>query len=194
MRQNKSKPERSPYCRIENFLTERENQRLLEVIYKKKPCFAPSETTTGEPNYRKSLVFYPDDRYVSDLLELIRSCMPVATQALGRDLFHIGEIDVQVTAHNDGDFFKIHRDSGGGRTRRRFISFVYYLHRVPKRFTGGELILYDATVNKSTIILEPLNNSMLFFRSEQEHTIQRVWCRSKKFEDSRFTINGWVCR
>ena len=80
MRQNKSKLERSPYCRIENFLTERENQRLLEVIYKKKPCFAPSETTTGEPNYRKSLVFFIP-MTDTDLLELIRSCMPVATQA-----------------------------------------------------------------------------------------------------------------
>jgi SM-20-related protein len=194
MRPDKSNLERSPYCRIENFMSERENRHLLKVIYKRMPCLETSETTTGEPNYRKSLVFYPDEQCFPGLLELIESCIPFVTRALGRKPFHIREIDIQVTAHNDGDYFKIHSDSGGGRTRSRSISFVYYLHRLPKPFTGGELILYRPAVHKSIITIEPINNSMLFFRSEQEHSIQRVRCRTRKFEDSRFTINGWICR
>jgi SM-20-related protein len=181
------------YCRIENFLAHRENQRFLKVIYRNASRFEPSGTTTGEPNYRKSLVFYPPDECFPSLLGLIESCLPFVMRALGKNSFAVREVDMQVTAHNDNDFFKIHTDRGGGRTRTRSITFVYYLHRTPRPFTGGELILYPPA-RKRGRALEPSNNSIVFFRSEQEHAVRRIRCPSGQFEDSRFTINGWICR
>jgi SM-20-related protein len=184
---------RSLYCKIENFLAFSENQRFLQTIYRNASRFEPSGTTTGEPNYRKSLVFYPPRGCFPALLKLIKSCLPFVTRSLGKDSFAVQEVDMQVTAHNDNDFFKIHTDRGGGRTRKRAITFVYYLHRLPRPFTGGELILYPHQ-QKRGFAVEPSNNTIVFFRSEQEHAVRRVHCLSEKFEDGRFTINGWICR
>ena len=194
MAEGGSRSSSSPYCKIDNFLADRENRRFLELIYRNAARFELSGTSTGEPNYRKSLVFYPPDECFPMLLKLIKSCLPFVTRALGKNSFRVREVDMQVTAHNDGDFFKIHTDRGGGRTRKRLITFVYYLHRVPRPFTGGELILHSPPVSKRGFAVEPSNNSIVFFRSEQEHAVRRVHCRSQKFEDSRFTINGWICR
>jgi SM-20-related protein len=181
------------YCKIDNFLADRENQLFLKTIYRNAPRFEPGGTTTGEPNYRKSQVYYPPDEYFPALLGLIESCLPFVTRALGKKSFAVREVDMQVTAHNDGDFFKIHTDRGyGRRTRTRSITFVYYLHRLPKPFTGGELIIYSS--GKRACAVQPSNNSIVFFRSEQEHAVRRIRCASRHFEDSRFTINGWICR
>src|ERR1700731_3098323 len=98
----------APYCKIENFLSDRENKRFLDIIYRSAARFEPSGTTTGEPNYRKSLVFYPPDECFPALLGLIKSCLPFVTRALGKNSFAVREVDMQVTAHNDNDFFKIH--------------------------------------------------------------------------------------
>jgi Rps23 Pro-64 3,4-dihydroxylase Tpa1-like proline 4-hydroxylase len=194
MVQRRSRQKSSLYCRVENFLAEHENRRFLEMIYRNACRFEPSSTTTKEPNYRKSLVFYPPDEYFAKLPELINSCLPFVTRALGKSRFTVREVDLQVTAHNDGDFFKIHSDRGSGKTRNRSITFVYYLHYVPRSFTGGELILYSPLTKKRRFVVEPSNNSIVFFRSEREHAVRRVNCQSHKFEDSRFTINGWICR
>jgi SM-20-related protein len=194
MVERRSRLTSSLYCKVENFLAERENRRFLDLILGNACRFEPSSTTTGEANYRKSLVFYPPDECFPMMLELIESCLPFVTRALGKNRFPVREVDMQVTAHNDGDFFKIHGDRGSGRTRNRSITFVYYLHRVPRPFTGGELVLYSPSIRKRGFVVEPSNNSIVFFRSEQEHAVRRVNCQSHRFEDSRFTINGWVCR
>ena len=106
-----------------------------------------------------------------------------------------------MTAHNDGDFFKVHRDSGDQETAARELTFVYYFHREPKGYTGGELLLFDPRLvdgglvkADSFSVIEPRNNSMLFFPSRCDHEVLAVHCPSEKFADSRFTVNGWVRR
>jgi len=184
----------SPYCRIENVLAESQNRRLFDSICRNASRFERSTTTTREPNFRKSLVLYSLPQFFPVFAELIEICMPFVIRTLGKRVFEVRDVELQVTAHNDGDFFKTHTDNGSGKTRRRSISFVYYLHRLPKPFRGGELILYGSSGRGQIQTIEPLNNSILFFRSERSHAVGPVRCPSKKFEDSRFTVNGWVCR
>ena len=43
-------------------------------------------------------------------------------------------------------------------------------------------------------IVEPRNNSIVFFNAAVMHEIMPVVVPSKQFRDSRFTVNGWVER
>ena len=42
--------------------------------------------------------------------------------------------------------------------------------------------------------VEPTDNSIVFFASEEMHEVRPVVCESRAFMDSRFTINGWIAR
>ena len=110
-----------------------------------------------------------------------------------------GRLELQMTSHNDGDYFKLHNDNGSPDTADRVVSFVYYCNLLPKRFSGGELRLYDSRVENSYWVaadtfqtVEPINNSIVFFPSRLLHEVMLIQCESRAFADSRFTLNGWV--
>ena len=112
-----------------------------------------------------------------------------------------GDIEAQLTAHNDNNFYKVHNDSGSADTAHRVLTFVYYFNRQPKAYSGGELRVYDHKVAngyhyaaETFRTIEPTDNSMVFFASEEMHEVLMVKCPSRVFMDSRFTINGWVRR
>ena len=46
----------------------------------------------------------------------------------------------------------------------------------------------------SARLIEPRNNSIIFFLSRYMHEVLPVSCPSQSFADSRFTVNGWVRR
>jgi Rps23 Pro-64 3,4-dihydroxylase Tpa1-like proline 4-hydroxylase len=78
---------------------------------------------------------------------------------------------------------------------------VYFFHREPKTFRGGDLRIYDSrwengryepTENYRNIV--PRQNQMVFFVSSLAHEITPVECPSGAFADSRFTVNGWIHR
>lgn len=184
----------APFCRIENFLAPGRCARLLELAVASKPQFEASTTTTGAKNYRRSAVLYWPPGQLLSIVGPIKSCMPFVTRSLGQKRFRVRKVEVQVTAHNDGDFFNVHTDNGDRITGRRVITFVYYLHRVPRRFAGGQLKLFTRPSRRAPVQIEPRNNTIVFFRSDREHAVRRTYCRSRRFEDGRFTINGWICR
>ena len=108
-------------------------------------------------------------------------------------------VDCQVTAHNDGDFYGVHNDSGAAGLEHRTISYVYYFRTKPKPFRGGELRLYEVAIENGVYVagdehwlIEPKDNSVIFFPSHTMHEVLPVSCRTKQFADSRFTVNGWI--
>ena len=104
-----------------------------------------------------------------------------------------------MTAHNDGCFYKIHPDVGSPDTQTRELTYVYYFYQEPKQFAGGNLKIYDTEIRQSGIdkngssqIVEPRNNSIVFFNSRCLHEVLPIKCPSQSFEHSRFTLNGWL--
>lgn len=113
--------------------------------------------------------------------------------------FAVGDIEMQITASGDGDYFRLHSDSDAKSTRE--ISFVYYFYREPRRFSGGELRLYEKrNVHGQSIpadhpqTLSPRQDMLLLFSSANDHEVLPVRVPSQAFADSRFTINGWIHR
>src|SRR5262249_5631625 len=104
--------------------------------------------------------------------------------------YPVDEVEVHLTAHNDGDYFKKHSDSGSRETNNRVITFVYYFNRVPRKFHHGELVF----TGRNKTVIEPRNNKIIFFDSSLEHEVKPIVCPSRKFADSRFTLNGWILK
>lgn len=129
----------------------------------------------------------------------LRAMLPVVRQQLGIPWFPISSIERQLTAHGRGGFFVPHVDNGNPLLYGRRISCVYYFHHLPKRFSGGELRLYDTWVTPTGntgagtyTTLEPLDNSLVFFPSDAFHEVCPVESETDAFADCRFTVTIWL--
>ena len=135
------------------------------------------------------------------VLARVKAALPQVLQTLGMEEFSIADSEVQITASNDGDFFRFHSDNGSGRVATRHLTFVYFFHREPRQFEGGELRIHDARLEEGRYVSEgsyhsivPQQNQIVFFPCELLHEITPVGCSSGLFADSRFTLNGWLRR
>ncbi len=131
--------------------------------------------------------------------ERIRQQLPVVLRRMGLSDVEPSRIDVQMTATNDGEFFNVHLDNSSERFKSRKLSFVYFFHREPQAFQGGQLRIFDLTrydqaaqAGARMTEIQPVQNQIVFFPSGYLHEIALVTCPSKDFADSRFTVNGWI--
>ena len=194
-----------------DFLPKRELHALRKYVLDHEGDFTPSTVVSHEgpdsasdPSYRKSLVLYNLGEYTSVIQDRLLNLLPNVLTAFNREAFPISNVDIQVTASNDGDFFKVHQDNSSEDPvdiHRREISFVYYFHTEPKSFTGGQLKLYNsengevqAAKKKTAQTITPRQNALVLFPSSYDHEVLPVRCPSRKFVSSRFTVNGWIIR
>lgn len=191
----------SEYLQLDNFLTVEEHQALLDYVQQRATDFVPTSTFTGEVNYRESVVLYSFPEYTELITQRIQKALPELFQKFGLTPFRVSQVEAQLTAHNDGNFYKIHNDNGSQDTASRELTYVYYFYRDPKPFTGGELVIYDSKIENNYYVqaetyqtVEPRNNSIVFFLSRYMHEVLPIRCPSQQFADSRFTINGWLRR
>jgi SM-20-related protein len=191
----------SQYCQIDHWLTETDHRQLLDYVLSQEKAFVPTTTSTDAQDYRRSQVLYEFPEFAELVHERIYATLPEVYKTLSMAAFPIMDIEKQLTAHNDGNYYKVHNDNGSADTATREFTYVYYFYREPKAFTGGELIIYDSQIANGFYVqadsfqtVEPRNNSIVFFLSRYLHEVLPVHCPSRSFADSRLTINGWVRR
>ena len=191
-----------------DFLTKRELHGLTKYVMEHETDFTPSTVIPHEGpesstdlSYRKSLVLYNLGEYTSLIQDRLLALLPEVLAAFKREAFPISQFDIQLTASNDGDFFKVHQDNSSEEINHREISFVYYFHSEPKAFTGGQLRLYNSqdgeveqSKKKTARTITPRQNTVVLFPSYLDHEVLPVRCPSRKFVNSRFTVNGWIMR
>ncbi|MBE9184513.1 2OG-Fe(II) oxygenase [Microcoleus sp. LEGE 07076] len=189
----------SRYAQIDNFLTPAEKNKLIKYILAKESEFVSTSTSTNAEDYRRSMVLHSFPEFSTLIVNRIKGILPDVLRKLNISSLPLGDIEAQLTMHNDNNFYKLHNDSGSPDTASRFFTYVYYFNREPKAFSGGELQIYDSKVENNFYVaaetfrtVEPRNNSIVFFLSRYMHEVLPVRCPSKAFADSRFTINGWV--
>jgi Rps23 Pro-64 3,4-dihydroxylase Tpa1-like proline 4-hydroxylase len=191
----------STYIQLDNFLTPEDHYRLLVFTLEKEAAFVSTNTSTGDENYRKSVVLHSFPEFSELMTQRIQQVLPEVFAQLGMTPFSVSQIETQLTGHNDGNYYKIHNDNGSSETATRELTYVYYFYREPKSFSGGELLIYDSRIENNYYVeaesfhtVDPRNNSIIFFLSRYMHEVLPVHCPSRAFADSRFTINGWVRR
>ncbi|GAB4368902.1 MAG: hypothetical protein Kow00121_08390 [Elainellaceae cyanobacterium] len=191
----------SDYIQFQNFLAAEEHANLLKYVLQHQAEFVSTRTSTGAENYRESVVLYQFPEFVDIVQTRIQAIFPDVIARLGLPTFSIQQIEAQLTAHNHGNFYKVHNDNGSPDTATRELTYVYYFYQEPKAFSGGELVIYDSKIENNYYVkadtykqVEPLNNSIVFFLSRYMHEVLPIHCPSQQFADSRFTINGWIRR
>ncbi|MDF3073985.1 MAG: prolyl 4-hydroxylase, alpha subunit [Alphaproteobacteria bacterium] len=188
----------APVWVIDDFLPAALHQEVLQQALAHRAALQPSTTVqTTRENWRRSQV----DRYPAFGERVLESICRMAETAIGRfalEPFDIVSRDMQFTAHNEGDYYKVHRDRQPGDMGHRRLTYVYYLHRQPRGFDGGGLRLFDTTRDGSSYFDQawskvlPRDNRLVLFPSHVWHEVEEVRCRSGLYEDSRFTLNGWL--
>lgn len=126
---------------------------------------------------------------IGELRGAILRAMPAALEKCGVDPFDLEYVETHATLYHHGGHFCWHDDApdySGNFAATRRITFCYYLHSTPKMFTGGELEFLDGT------LLEPANNSLVFFHPLQQHRIREVECWSKEALHGRWAFFGWI--
>jgi Rps23 Pro-64 3,4-dihydroxylase Tpa1-like proline 4-hydroxylase len=192
---------------LDEFLAPAELDALLRYALEHEQDFQVSEVLSpGGPGmvdyeHRQSRVLFDLGNSPATVVDRIHSCLPRILPKLGRGEFSISQIEAQITASNDGDFFRSHQDNGHAETATREVTFVYFFHREPKAFSGGELRIYDTRrenggyiPTKNYRVITPQQNQIVLFASSLAHEITPVTCASRAFADSRFTLNGWLRR
>jgi len=173
-----------PYYRLEQFLPAASADEVLNELLARRAEFGG---LTGQRNFLR--LPSPLDR-VPKFSDRLAETLPSVERRFALDLSR-PQYELYVHAYNDGTFFRKHPDNHGGANWRRRVSCVYYLHRRPRAFEGGTLVIYSE--GGRAFPVESVHNSIVFFPSSLVHEVLPVRCPTHRFEDSRFAINVWVC-
>src|SRR5215831_17036902 len=197
---------RTNYLVLDEFLAPQELQALTRFTLEHEAEFrasavysASAENGVLNYDYRRSRVLMELGEQEEMILARVQSVLPQVVEKLGMKEFNISGIEAQITASNDGDFFRLHDDNGSEGVSARHLTFVYFFHQEPRQFEGGELRIHDAHHENGRYISDgtyqtivPRQNQIVFFPCELQHEITPVKCSSQRFADSRFTLNGWL--
>ena len=192
-----------PFVVLEEFLPPDQHAEIVRLTLAAESAFEPSTVASGSGRRRSSSVLHDSASIAAIMIPRLNQALPDVARRLGvsRMAGATGApgVECQVTAHNDGDFYGMHNDSGAVGLNKRTISYVYYFRSRPRAFRGGELRLYEVAIENDTYVagdehwlVEPKDNSAVFFPSHSMHEVLPVSCTSKQFADSRFTVNGWI--
>jgi Rps23 Pro-64 3,4-dihydroxylase Tpa1-like proline 4-hydroxylase len=194
------------YMRMMDFLSPAEHQQLLEHALACQADFQESgivgrqgeNTLDYDVRRSRTLSGARVEEIWNRFDRRLRGILPGVRRELGMAWFRLGEVERQLTAHGSGGFFAPHVDTGHAIAVNRRISCVYYFYASPRRFTGGELRVYDTWVTPSGstaaatyTTLMPVDNSIVFFPSDTFHEVCPVRCETDAFAGSRFTMTIW---
>lgn len=103
---------------------------------------------------------------------------------------------VQYFSYTDG-FYKKHRDRTRKNYRNRDITVLYYLNQKPRRYSGGDVFLYDTDISNNIngedyTRISPVDNSLLLFSSDYYHEVLEVNAQNCSFQNARYVVAVWV--
>jgi Rps23 Pro-64 3,4-dihydroxylase Tpa1-like proline 4-hydroxylase len=192
-----------------SFLREEDRLALLDWVDANEFRFQDSRLVGGvlNPERRISKVLRDlgplRDHFQAKLWEISETLISI----LGLRPFTVGMVELELAAHMDGAHFAPHSDIPIGPGRKplggdgsghfeRLISCVYYFHREPKRFSGGELRLhrFGSEDEADMVDVEPVQNSLVAFPSWVTHEVRKVHCASNNFQSARYAVNCWICK
>lgn len=192
---------RARFAVVDDFLSPLEHDELLAYALLSESQFQKGTVTTYEPAVRQNLVIlnFGDSAHSRLLENRLLVWFPLLAKTMGIPMFPLSVIESQLTAAADGYYFKTHTDEAPEIPR--VLSCLYYLHREPRGFTGGDLRLYDCIEDgprrrpaDTFTAVVPAANRLVVFPSEEFHEAMPVRCPSKQFADSRFAVTTWLHR
>jgi Rps23 Pro-64 3,4-dihydroxylase Tpa1-like proline 4-hydroxylase len=194
----------APAVILDEFLSPEELAGLISFTLGSWRKFSPSEVlrydgvSLIDGKHRRSRVLFDLGPYHWLFHTRLLTFLPYVLARLMIRPFGVSSVEMQLTGTNHNEFFRPHTDNDGVEKGGRQITFVYFFHREPRGFGGGELRIFNTRTEPSHPVpyrlVCPLQNQVVFFQSSYLHEILPVVCPSGRFADSRFTVNGWYHR
>jgi len=175
---------------MRDFLAPEDRRRLLDHALASKDALKNSSSLPANGLEELSDLF---DRR-------LRAILPSVRQELGISWFPLGKIEHGLTVLSRTDLYEPNtKTSGASVVASGRVCCVYYFFASPRRFTGGELKLYDSWVMDaarstapSCTTLVPGDNSVVFFPYDASHKVSLVRPNSDAFGDNCFAVTIWV--
>ena len=189
----------APFVRVRNFLPPDKHQAFLALMLAGREHFSGlAWVDSGYIDESARHSFVANARIIDEvrpgfeprLRRLVANALPRLGMAdLGERHFN-----VRASVYPAGGFFAAHSDrrQAMGEYEARPINCLYYLHRQPKPFRGGDLLLHDGEVANTFTRIEPLDNSIVLFPSRCVHEVTLVECDPTDFGAGRFSVNSYV--
>ena len=193
--------ERPHHMVIDDFLGHYEHQDMLAYAMQQADAFDPGTVETGEQQARQNLAIleFAQAAHSRLICNRLLTWLPRILQSFGMAPFPVQQVESQLTASNDGHYYRAHLDADQDRDLRRALTCVYYFSKQPSQFSGGALRIYDAINDggqrwqaDSFQQCESVSNRMVIFPSDSFHELMPIRCPSGKFEDSRFAVTNWI--
>lgn len=193
------------FARWCDLLSARETAELYDHVLANQDRFVSAGMKSADGvrvNKRKrdGLVSVEMGEFRSRFVALVKSKLPEVQRRLNISTFDLSRIELKLSNHLDGHFFHTHQDVSRVEEDddHRVISFLFYFHKQPKAFDGGDLLLFDTNavqnaykqIQFTRIPCE--HNSMVFFPSECFHCVEPVRLDSNEFGEGRFAVGGHV--
>jgi Rps23 Pro-64 3,4-dihydroxylase Tpa1-like proline 4-hydroxylase len=196
----------APFVLATNFLPWAMRDTIFEFLMSTAESFEAAQTNEGLRSeirrslFRANCLDGLDPLLRNEFQNLLTAQFMTAFRQLLIPAFTPTFIEIHGSIYSNGDFFRAHNDTGAKNTRR--ITFTFNLHERPKRFEGGDLLLYDTYFRQNSMIvgeplfartytrLAPEDNRLIFFPSEFFHEVVSV-VGGDKLRHARYSITGW---
>lgn len=189
------------YAIVDNFLSLSLANKLWLMMLNERD-FKPSTTASNNKSWRQSMILKNSEEvrslFLPELYKISPNWLSGFQRETGKTLDSYTRAELQVTRTGDGGFYRWHCDTGTANTNHRRLTFVYYLHSIPKAFIGGELRIYDQigfrrpSSNCYYRDITPLHNRLVLFHPDRLHEIRTTHLPHDRWSEGRFTINGWL--
>ena len=191
----------TPIVRRKDFLPPELHAQILEDLQRCLDEFVASPLLAGDQEIyaadrRRSLTRRALGAYRAELEQHLQTLLLDIPDVAALMNDPAVRLDLHCQVHGDGDFFGVHSDAEAGRWGQRLVSLVYYLHSRPRRFSGGDLLIYDRriggdTYNESAFTrVIPDDNSLVVFPATAVHEVERLQMPDAPLAHGRFTIVG----
>ncbi len=192
----------APFLLLENFLEEQAFTEARTLVAERGGRFAAAGIGSGQERRVD-----PDTRVANratagralrELLlpQLARALREHSIEAfLKTGTVSLPSAEMDIVTYPQGGKYHPHRDAFGAVNR--VLTAVIYLHKEPKRFQGGDILLHDEPEDdrKSPAWFTryvPAANSVIFFPSTCLHEVTQVFNDAEDPLDGRMAINVWM--
>lgn len=159
-----------------------EAEAALQFAVSNEPHFATEAFTT--------------DDLPSSISERVRGALPEALERLGWEDAAVASVEMRLAALNDGDSLILAPADRTDDEATKAAEWVLFLHREPKAFSGGELVVtptppaddQDRQIKPRRFV--PIHNALVVVPSGTALEIQTVRCGSRNFHDGLFVAYG----
>jgi len=188
---------------IDGFLGEELSQQLLKFVLANEDGFVPTlvynnQKGSGIREESRSSFHFDGDwkAHRKAFRAVINARIEEIVSGAGSAGFRPDAMELELVATRDGGHFTRHIDTltqVPDASTDRIVSAVYYFHREPTGFTGGELLMH-ALIGEKVKAIEPRHDRLAVFTSIAPHEVARTQVPGNAFADARFSINCWLHR